>query len=153
MLTLKYNYLILLESLWYLRKWDRIIGGKAFEQWQEYLDASSKNAYATNLSSAQMQKLRKHIDAIVRKYPKELNCMRRCLALKSMIERRGGHCTLHIGVKFTGTEAKASKTLAAHAWLSAQGTLINDTPSQISQYQEITHNNALFGKNVSKSNT
>jgi hypothetical protein len=70
-----------------------------------------------------------------------MNCMRRRLALKAMIEKRQGLCQFHIGVKI---DAKGQ--VSAHSWISANEQLINDSVDKINQYKEIRHNNALFAK-------
>lgn len=146
MLTPTFKYLLLIEALWYLLKWDRIINKRAFSEWQQHLnvDVVPANKQA-NLSLSDIQKMRKAIDAIVRRSPRPLNCLRRCLALKTMIERRGEQCQLHIGVKFEHVDSEPqSKQLKAHAWITSKATVINDNAESLSQYQEITHHNALF---------
>lgn len=134
-----------------LRKWHKRINNQAFDTWAHALN-SSEAANPTNCTNAPsphinyIRTMRKHIDAVVRNYPTEFNCMRRCLALKGMIERRGGACTMHIGVNMqanVSTNEPATK-LAAHAWLSINGELINDSAERVSEYTEITHSNALF---------
>ena len=146
MLTPSSKYLLLIEAFWYLLKWDRIINKRAFKDWQQHLNIATTPAKTEkSLSLSDIQNLRKAIDAIVRRSPRPLNCMRRCLALKTMIERRGEQCQLHIGVKFehSGSDAQ-SKQLKAHAWITSKGTVINDNAESLSQYQEITHHNVLF---------
>jgi hypothetical protein len=155
MLTLLRKVLLITESFWYLHRWDKTIRQKPFQQWQKHLNSASFDATEqANLSTSDIQLMRKAIDSVVRRSSRELNCMRRCLALKSMIERRKGQCTLHIGVKIQKPEAEAAErgaqqSLFAHAWLSVNGVIINDTPESTSEYQEITHSNALFAQAAS----
>jgi hypothetical protein len=152
----KYNYVLLLESLWYLLKWDKIIRKQAYASWKKNLD-SAKASPATNKIGFNdqpdinhyLQKISAHINVIVRHSPRELNCMRRCLALKSMIERRHGHCKMHIGVKLETQTSDSPETqtppkIAAHAWITLNQTIINDTPDKIAEYKEITSNSKLF---------
>jgi hypothetical protein len=168
----KYNWPLLLECLWYLHKWDKVIRKQAYASWKHNLDSAHANKTttdlsATSLSPQQLHTFSKHIDVIVRHYPKELNCMRRSLALKSIIERRSGKCKLHIGVKLELTEpstvssenAQTKKnenkpktpTMAAHAWITVNTFIVNDTPEKIAEYQEITRNNTLFSNaNINK---
>ena len=149
-----YQARLLIESLRALRHWDKTIQQQAFEQWRHALNsseagtgldaASSHNQAPLAVSIEHIQTLRRHIDAIVRNYPRHFNCMRRCLALKSMIEKRGGACTLHIGVKIRQTDKHSP--LAAHAWLSINQHLINDSPEKVAEYQEITHADVMFAQ-------
>lgn len=141
----KYNYPLLLESLCTLKKWHKTINTQPYTQWKKHLD-STHNKHPKPISQQELTKLTAHINAIVRNYPTEFNCMRRSLALKSMIEKRQGQCKLHIGVKFESTKQSTTTmpTVAAHAWISVNNTLINDTPQKIAEYKEITHDNMLF---------
>lgn len=156
MLTNGYKPLLLAETLWYLLKWDRTINKQPFSKWQHHLNTapfvgnSLTGQHKQHLSDLQLQSLRKHIDMIVRRSPKPFNCMRRCLTLKSMIEKRGGHCRLHIGVKIS---REKNNMLAAHAWVSANDKVVNDTRDIIEQYQEITHDNALFQQTLKTINS
>lgn len=163
-----YRMTLLAEAMWYLLKWDRAISKQAFHRWQHHLNSaplitSDTTTKATpsqltelteqKLTYTTLQDIQKHIDLIVRRSPKAFNCMRRCLALKSMIERRGAQCRLHIGIKLSRTQntqsqSSADNTLAAHAWISANEKLINDSHDVISQYQEITHESALFSQTI-----
>jgi hypothetical protein len=43
--------------------------------------------------------------------------------------------------------------MQAHSWLSVNGLVINDSIEEVSQYKEITHNNALFEKTALQTQT
>jgi hypothetical protein len=143
----RYNWPLLIECLWYLQKWDKVISKKPYAQWKHHLNSQQTNG--TNLPEQKLQQISKHINVLVRHYPKEFNCMRRSLALKSIIERRCGACKMHIGVKFEEANEVSpaySQTpkVAAHAWISVNNTIINDTPEKIAENKEITRDNTLF---------
>lgn len=135
-----YQPFILFNAYKQLSKWDKIINQSDYQDWKQYL-ASSQQTKPTLLTHQQLLYLNKHIMAVVRHHKKPMNCLRRCLALKALIEQCGGVCDLHIGVKIEKTGQ-----VAAHSWISANGKLVNDSEPEISQYKEITHNNALFAK-------
>lgn len=136
------------KAYWQLSKWDRIIRRKPYESWKQYL-ASPKNVeHHSNLSPVILSMLTKHVSAVARTHSSDMNCMRRCLALKTLIEQRQGLCQFHIGVKIDH-----NGLMQAHSWLSANGVLVNDSIEEVSRYKEITHNNTLFEKTVLQTNT
>jgi len=136
----RYQPVILLQAYSQLSKWNRLINQTDYQHWKHHL-ASHPNPNCTNLSYQQLVYLNKHVMAVARHHPKPMNCLRRCFALKALIEQRGGMCDMHIGVKI-----EEDGQVAAHSWISANGQLINDSEQEIKQYKEITHNNALFAK-------
>lgn len=160
----QYKPLLLFEAWRLLNKWDYIISKQDFADWKHHLTSQDdlnqtpdKAAELTGFSQADAVNsvgnvnnlvgpdksifiaLHVHIQVIVRHHYKHMNCLRRCLALKEMIERRHGNCRLHIGVRFDETGK-----VAAHSWLSANGQLLNDSQQEITKYKEITSDNALF---------
>ena len=148
----QYKPWLLLQAYRQLSKWDRIIRQQSYAQWKHHLaskhaaitpEQSESNTAAKQeaLSHNQLLYINKHILAVARHHPRPMNCLRRCLALKAIIEQGGGECQLHIGVKI-----ETNGQVAAHSWISANGRLVNDSPEEIGQYKEITHNNALFAK-------
>lgn len=144
-----YQPLLLVETLLALRKWHKIINTQPYQQWRHSLasqnvnqDQSQEQNQQLNQELATAQKIRKHIDAIVRNYPTKFNCMRRCLALKSMLEKRHIACTMHIGIKIDKQSNKGG--LDAHSWVSMHGVLINDSDDRIAEYSEITQSHKMF---------
>ena len=118
--------------------WDLRIRYQHFAKWKRHL-GKYPLADSSQPDIEQAKKLNAHIECIVRHAPLELNCMRRCLALKTMLARRQMNTTLHIGVKF-----ESQQELAAHAWISANKQLLNDTQQNVAQYREITKNHEKF---------
>lgn len=146
-----YRPLLLIETLIALHKWHKIIGKQPYEQWREQVfdtqHTTASHTYASN-DIEQANIIRKHIDAIVRNYPIEFNCMRRCMALKSMLAKRTIHSQMHIGVKLD--KQKGSGKLDAHSWITVNDVLINDSQERISEYTEITNQNALLTQALGK---
>ena len=149
----KYNFLLLAKSAVLLITWHFKIKCYAFEKWKSYLhQPQTKSLIQYNLSASvksidsEKQTLElqialsvgRHIDAVVRYSPFEFNCMRRCLALKQLLQQKHIYPQLHIGVKFENDQ-----TLAAHSWLSLHGNLINDSTENIFSYTELTNNENL----------
>ena len=133
-----YRITILCEALLTLLKWDMTIRHRGFSRWKRHLnDYPLKKAAKLDEDGA--KRLNAHIECIVRNFPTELNCMRRSLALKTMLARRHINTELHIGVKFD-----EQNQLSAHAWLSLDNALLNDSHENIDQYTEITENREKF---------
>ena len=133
-----YRITILCEALLTLLKWDMTIRHRRFSRWKRHLnDYPLKKAAKLDENGA--KRLNAHIECIVRNFPTELNCMRRSLALKTMLARRHINTELRIGVKFD-----EHNQLSAHAWLSMDNALLNDSHENIEQYTEITENREKF---------
>ncbi|WP_395341881.1 lasso peptide biosynthesis B2 protein [Ningiella sp. W23] len=132
----RYNPLMLLEAMRDLHRWDRVLSEESYESYKHALKNPSEDTKQSKHTLATIRELHRHLDAVVRHHNKDMNCMRRCLALKSMIERRGEQCKLHIGVKM---DASKPSPLAAHSWITYKGVLINDSADEIAQYKEITN--------------
>jgi hypothetical protein len=60
-----------------------------------------------------------------------MNCLRRTLAQQKILRRRGLHSNLHIGVRMS------DNNLEAHAWLSWQGGVQNDSADVGERYAEL----------------
>lgn len=56
------------------------------------------------------------------------NCLSRSLALLYVLRARGHNVQLHLGVSLAGG------TFAAHAWVTHEGTVLNDTQDVASRY-------------------
>ena len=77
------------------------------------------------------------IERAARRHLLPQNCLRRTLALRRMLLRRGCRNHLHIGVR------AGEKGLEAHAWLSAGGRILNDHPDVVERYAELGGANRL----------
>ncbi|MFC3093318.1 lasso peptide biosynthesis B2 protein [Alteromonas sediminis] len=127
-----YRLSLLLQVLYQLIKWDITLRFSAYSAWKPALTSPS-GTVSSNAHLATAQYVAKHLALVVRKSPYPFNCMRRTLALKTLLNQQGIAPTLHIGVKFDD-----NKQLAAHAWLSLVGECLNDTADNVAQYSEIT---------------
>ncbi|MFT5390432.1 MAG: hypothetical protein ACI8PT_000617 [Gammaproteobacteria bacterium] len=70
-------------------------------------------------------------DLAARYHVREMNCLRRTLALGRVLERRGIPACIHIGTRIEDGK------LFGHAWLSAFGEVLNDDPDIARQFIEI----------------
>lgn len=70
-------------------------------------------------------------ESAARHHLRPMNCLRRSLTQQRLLRRRHLSSNLHIGVR-TGESA-----LEAHAWLSWQGKVLNDTPDVGEHYAEL----------------
>lgn len=149
----KYNFLLLAKSALLLFTWHFKVKFYAFESWKSCLHPPHQTSLIESslpVSAKSLEKEKqtvelqtalnasKHIDVVVRHSPLEFNCMRRCLALKQLLQQKRIYPQLHIGVKFDDDQ-----TLAAHSWLSLHGNLINDSAENIHSYTELTNNENL----------
>jgi hypothetical protein len=66
-------------------------------------------------------------------------CLPQALATQWLIAKRGGQCTVHVGI------AKRDGSFQSHAWASCQGVVVIGGATAPSQYREIM----VLGKNTS----
>ncbi len=72
-----------------------------------------------------------------RHHLRPMNCLRRTLAEKCLLERRGIASRVHIGVN-----SRRGDGLAAHAWLSdTRGAVLNDSADVTRRYRELVPDN------------
>lgn len=134
------NYRIwyLIEAYLLLSKYHFLITRKGYSYWRHHLNSKQNFNKPTitiqTVTIALSKNLNRHILAIVRHSRSDMNCLRRCLTLKTMIERRHGTCTLHIGVKITD-----EGNLFAHSWVTVEGELVNDSIETVSEYTTIMY--------------
>ncbi len=136
---LKFNIkeLWLLTYAWFVfLKWDFLISFIDFKKWRAQIDnvtfENNNNGLTTNTAKLTEIKAIINISEIAgRHHIKKMNCLRRCLTQKQLLNRRGYHCNLHLGVKIEQSNLKA------HSWLSFQGLVINDSEDVSSRYSEL----------------
>ena len=144
----KYSVSLLIKSAASLLYWHFIIKVRRFQSWRsrltQFADEQSHQPpqptpiinHSVQQQAAQIkiaQRVQAHISAIVRNSPIEFNCMRRCLALKHILNKQAIYPKFHIGVKLNN-----EKALHAHSWLSLHGKIINDSESNLNSYTELT---------------
>lgn len=91
----------------------------------------------TNTASTieQVKALIKLSEIAGRFHIRKMNCLRRCISQEKMLEKRGFQPCMHIGVRFENEQLKA------HAWLTLQGIVINDSEDVATRYSELKANN------------
>ncbi len=136
---LKFNIkeLWLLTYAWFVfLKWDFLISSINFKKWREQISnatfAQDKNDLAINTTKLEHVKIIIKMSEIAsRHHIRKMNCLRRCLTQKQLLNNHGYHCNLHLGVKIE------QNNLKAHSWLSFQGVVINDSEDVLSRYSEL----------------
>lgn len=137
---------ILLEAWIVFLKWDWLISFTQYSNWQgEVANLSSESDtvipvnivdnLADKASLSQLTLVIKFSEKIAKHHIRKMNCLRRCLTQKQMLQKRGFITRMHIGV------AMDNEKLKAHAWLSFQGKVINDTDDVTTRYSELKAKN------------
>lgn len=139
-----YECRIFTQSWLIYLKWDLLISFFSYKRWQSHLAClNSTNSYSKNQSIApeRLHNIIKLNEKAGRNHFRKMNCLRRCLCQKELLNNVGIDCALHLGVKFV--EGK----LAAHSWLSINNDIINDSQEVVSTYEElinVNNENALL---------
>ena len=145
---------VLLEAWFVFLKWDLLISFTQYKHWRSELnslndlsdlnDSANKSVNkSTNqptskiklCSLEQIKKIIKLSEIAGRFHIRKMNCLRRCIAQEKMLLKRGYKTRMHIGVRFD------EEKLKAHAWLTLQGKVINDTDDVSTRYSELKANN------------
>lgn len=127
---------LLLEAWFTFVKWDLLISFTKYDNWRNKISLSPNiNDAKVSLSDA---KLAKQIKLIIKLSEisasfqlRKMNCLRRCLSQQQMLKKRGFSAQIHIGVCFE------KEKLLAHAWLTIQDKIINDSEAVTSRYSEL----------------
>ena len=138
---LAWRDMLLLTEAWLTLVWvDLVISFTPYRRWRHWLQLQAPelaqrdvaNACAVNES---MQRRAEHIirlsEVAARNHLRTMNCLRRTLAQQRLLSRRHVATRVHIGVR------KSESTLEAHAWLSAQSSVLNDTADVGNRYAEL----------------
>ncbi len=103
-------------------KWDWLISFTQYSNWQGEIanltsenDAVAPENKADEASLSQLTLVIKLSEKVAKHHIRKMNCLRRCLTQKQMLQKRGYPTRMHIGV------AIDNETLKAHAWLTYQG--------------------------------
>lgn len=131
---------ILLEAWLTFLKWDLLISFSQYERWRNELSGlhngndSTTSAEFSPLPFEQIEQIKKIIklsEIAGRFHIRKMNCLRRCISQEKMLEKRGFKTRMHIGVRFE------EEKLKAHAWLTLQGKVINDSDDVSTRYSEL----------------
>jgi len=112
----------------------RVLGLQRLQHWLQ----RNPPSVACTLSIEALQRLGALINSAAHHALGPANCLTRSLYLWWLLQRKGVHSQLRIGVRMTGD------TLEAHAWVEHAGIPINDRP-------DVSANFAPFAESVSPS--
>lgn len=132
-----FKELKLLSEAWFIfLKWDYVISFRSHAHWRKKVsyfvtEPSSYNPALTSSVQAQIDHIIVLSEIAGRHHLRHMNCLRRCLTQKQLLQKRKFNSKLHLGVKFEGSQLKA------HAWLTFQGKVINDTDDIVKSYSEL----------------
>ncbi len=124
------SYPLLLEA-WLTLAWvDLAIRFLPYARWRHWLEGSA-SIQSADQPTADIDGLIHTSEQVARHHYAAMNCLRRTVAQKMMLARRGISGQVHIGVK------KEQAGFAAHAWLSHRGQVLNDTADVTERYVEL----------------
>lgn len=124
------TYPLLVEA-WLTLAWvDLVIRFVPYTRWRHWLESNA------NLSEIDQKELDISFivacsEKVARHHYCAMNCLRRTVAQKVMLARRGVSAQVHIGVK------KEAAGFAAHSWLTNQGRVLNDSEDVAERYVEL----------------
>lgn len=127
---------VLLEAWFTFVKWDLLISFTKYETWRNEIILSPNLDNATSsINDATLANQIKQIiqlsETAARFQIRKMNCLRRCLSQQQLLKKRGLSAQMHIGVRFE------EEQLLAHAWLTLQGKVINDSEDVTDRYSEL----------------
>lgn len=131
---------VLFEAWFIFVKWDLLISFTKYETWRNEiilspnLDNASSSINDATLAN-QIKLIIQLSETAARFQIRNMNCLRRCLSQQQMLKKRGFSAKMHIGVRFE------EEQLLAHAWLTLQGKVINDSEDVTDRYSELKVNN------------
>jgi len=128
--------LILAEAWFAFFKWDLIISNARYAKWRDKIPEISNNhkQNAIKVSTEERLKIKTIIsitETAGRHHFRKMNCLRRCLTQKQLLDKKGYHCNFHIGVTIVQGKVKA------HSWLTFKGEIINDNDDVTTRYSEL----------------
>lgn len=124
------DYLLLTES-WLTLAWvDLMISFSPYPRWRHWMESAEPDG-VNHKQTFDVSFLINHSESVARHHVRAMNCLRRTLAQKLMLARRGIVARVHIGVK------KDDAGFAAHSWLSYENKILNDSPDVVDRYVEL----------------
>lgn len=121
----------LLAEAWLTLAWvDLVIRFLPYGRWRHWLEEGDVSAGA-GWERGEISALIACSERVARHHYCAMNCLRRTVAQRRMLARRGVSAQLHIGVK------KEEAGFAAHAWLSYRGQVLNDADDVTERYVEL----------------
>ena len=121
----------LLAEAWLTLAWvDLAIRFAPHVRWRHWLE-STANSSGANQKELDINFIITSSERVARHHVCAMNCLRRTMAQKMMLARRGVSAQVHIGVK------KETAGFAAHSWLTYQGRVLNDSDDVTERYVEL----------------
>lgn len=148
-LTMPWQHKVMACRLWWSYiYWHCLIAYVPFRFWKQHMTNNSNQLANTSLPLTKVQQLIQLSESVGRHHFIKVNCLRRSMVQKALLNRMGISSQLVIGVK------KSQKLFAAHCWLTYQNQIINDSQDNTSEYitlEKIDANNASIIKAVESS--
>ena len=137
------EWLVFLEAWCLFLKWDGIISLLDYQKWHQAISRPPKTIRP--VSASVLANIIRLSEMAGRNHLRKMNCLRRCLCQKQLLNRRGVGCQIHFGVAL-----QSNGKVKAHAWLSHQGEIINDSQAVVQLYSELTQQQAPLGALIQK---
>ncbi|NOY62374.1 MAG: lasso peptide biosynthesis B2 protein, partial [Gammaproteobacteria bacterium] len=118
------DYLLLAEA-WLTLGWvDLLISTVPYRRWRHWIECGDidEGDNSNPQRACDVALLINRSEAAARHHIRPMNCLRRTVAQKLMLARRGIAVCVHVGVK------KEGAGFAAHSWLSHNQKILNDSP-------------------------
>lgn len=126
-MTLSFEQQTIFVRAWYLFiYWHICISWVPYKKWRHRLTLQPK--HVSHLSQSDIYDIVKLTEAVGRHHFVKVNCLRRCMVQKSLLNKMQVSTQLVIGVK------KVNGFFSAHCWLTYNEQLINDSLEVISEY-------------------
>ncbi|HPQ25057.1 MAG TPA: lasso peptide biosynthesis B2 protein [Gammaproteobacteria bacterium] len=130
--ALSSSEMAVLAQAWLLFAWvDLNIRYRPYARWRHWLGDERRQTGPAVTDDARSRVVQL-AEIAARHHWAPMNCLRRSLVQKRLLAGRGVAAALHIGVRVAPSGA-----VEAHAWLSADGHLLNDTAEHIAGYQAL----------------
>jgi hypothetical protein len=105
---------------WLTLAWvDIVVSRLPYALWRSWLRPTQSRSRAR---SAAAERLASWVEIGARYYLRPVGCLKRALALRAVLSRRGIAAQVRVGVTRDG------ETVLAHAWVDHDGHVLNDAP-------------------------
>ncbi|MCB1841971.1 MAG: lasso peptide biosynthesis B2 protein [Halioglobus sp.] len=138
---LSWRDVLLLSEAWLTLAWvDLLIQVLPYHLWRGWLQTDAETSEepvglaASGTEAAKLSQIERIIrltETAARHHLRPMNCLRRTLVQRKLLQRRGVEGEVQIGVR------KAGAALEAHAWLCWQGRVLNDAEDVGERYARL----------------
>ncbi len=109
---------------------DLVVRLAPYRWWRRWLQAGNGSMAEDAIAPARPLALA--VERAARRHWAHMNCLRRSIALRHLLRRRGIASRLHLGVR------SGEGMPEAHAWVSCAGQVLNDAPDVAERYAELS---------------